>query len=1071
MADQIYFAIVVGTGFAGAVTACRLVEAGHKICIIERGRRYKAADFPRYPSEDLFETSANQQDTFRPLPDFSRWLWSRDHGLFDIKDLDDLISVQAAGWGGGSLIYANVHLRPPHKLFEHGWPEPYRWREGEPWILESYYDLAAQMLDVAPIPQRLAKTEQLKSAAGNVVSEAKWFRTPLAVNFTDQERGCDMRGRCCVGCDRGAKNTLDINYLARAEAGTPAPDIYTLAEVTNIEREGSHFKVTFKDLLRNVDVPVRAKYVFLCAGSLNTTRLLMDVLPAFGSRLSDDKRTTPLGSHYFPNADSIAAVFDCDAPQEPDYGPTITSAFLVEREVGGDFSTSLDFTRGSFEKPTGPQAGLEINGPSGGATLTHTPLLDWGSWTDGTATGSFVVGTAKASRFRVNDLITFKGGSAVARGEIVRHQHWFLVEDGGYPPDMEPLTGIFRSPLWLRRNRYIEFKGQTAKAPARRAGEEHLRLGGFGDSLAGTAMRGGTAGGFFDRSLSVGRFRGAELLATPVNRFFPPWLVEALQRDRKELLTEMSALALPFIDHLLNNFSKNIANQQTSSVLSQFFNKPVDDDKKEVLVRGMLRQALQVVAGGESAVASQVAEQILTPILSSTRATLSLLGDVLLWLLAYGKIDGRHTGILLTMGRDLYRGRLALIDEPRTAGKRLTAHLPDRSLDSSNATHEQVFRAIAATAWKGELRVNPGWTTLGRRVTVHSQGGCPMGEPDASVTDAYGQVHGCPGLYVMDAAAFPTSVGVNPSATITAVAEWKIEQFLCKAAGDPAVRASLEREAERRKSDATAWVVNRGRSTIDPLNYLPQSEDEGTLRDFGSLGLSFKEYMEGFVSAQNGPAATRIEALEAAVKAGVKSFVDAEQDGLRSGRQVKLFLAARTSDLGRLISQSCSAVPLSIRVGGFITWLDENNKSRTARLNRESTLQIFVRPSNDGGTPERQFHYVLRFGRGTEAGEIYGIKVLRNEQGLDLWTDTSTLYIHMVTGKRLYAGIVRVSIGDFLEKQLPSMNVTNTKDQARRSWALAAFYKYFAGELADVYVTRPGAVKEFFTKLLTEIHV
>ena len=30
----------------------------------------------------------------------------------------------------------------------------------------------------------------------------------------------------------------------------------------------------------------------------------------------------------------------------------------------------------------------------------------------------------------------------------------------------------------------------------------------------------------------------------------------------------------------------------------------------------------------------------------------------------------------------------------------------------------------------------------------------------------------------MDAAAFPTSVGVNPSATIAAVAEYKIEQFI-----------------------------------------------------------------------------------------------------------------------------------------------------------------------------------------------------------------------------------------------------------------------------------------------------
>ena len=50
------------------------------------------------------------------------------------------------------------------------------------------------------------------------------------------------------------------------------------------------------------------------------------------------------------------------------------------------------------------------------------------------------------------------------------------------------------------------------------------------------------------------------------------------------------------------------------------------------------------------------------------------------------------------------------------------------------------------------------------------------------MTNADGEVHGCEGLYVMDAAAFPTSVGVNPSATIAAIAEYKIERFIRKTA-------------------------------------------------------------------------------------------------------------------------------------------------------------------------------------------------------------------------------------------------------------------------------------------------
>ena len=42
-------AVVVGTGFGGAVTACRLVEAGFKVCVLERGRRYGPAGFSEVP--------------------------------------------------------------------------------------------------------------------------------------------------------------------------------------------------------------------------------------------------------------------------------------------------------------------------------------------------------------------------------------------------------------------------------------------------------------------------------------------------------------------------------------------------------------------------------------------------------------------------------------------------------------------------------------------------------------------------------------------------------------------------------------------------------------------------------------------------------------------------------------------------------------------------------------------------------------------------------------------------------------------------------------------------------------
>jgi cholesterol oxidase len=57
-------------------------------------------------------------------------------------------------------------------------------------------------------------------------------------------------------------------------------------------------------------------------------------------------------------------------------------------------------------------------------------------------------------------------------------------------------------------------------------------------------------------------------------------------------------------------------------------------------------------------------------------------------------------------------------------------------------------------------------------MTAHILGGCPMGA-DAleGVVGADGQVHGYPGLYVVDGSIMPGNPGVNPSLTITALAE------------------------------------------------------------------------------------------------------------------------------------------------------------------------------------------------------------------------------------------------------------------------------------------------------------
>jgi choline dehydrogenase-like flavoprotein len=61
----------------------------------------------------------------------------------------------------------------------------------------------------------------------------------------------------------------------------------------------------------------------------------------------------------------------------------------------------------------------------------------------------------------------------------------------------------------------------------------------------------------------------------------------------------------------------------------------------------------------------------------------------------------------------------------------------------------------------------------------HLMGTAVMGrDPETSVVDEFGAVHDVPGLYVMDASTFPTSSGMNPTATIMAVAARSVLQLI-----------------------------------------------------------------------------------------------------------------------------------------------------------------------------------------------------------------------------------------------------------------------------------------------------
>ncbi|HYH69424.1 MAG TPA: GMC family oxidoreductase [Urbifossiella sp.] len=329
MADR-FDAIVVGSGFGGAVTACRLAEAGARVLVLERGRRWTKDQYPRKASD--------------------AWLYShrrpeKHHGWLDVRLFPGMTVLAGAGVGGGSLCYSSVLLEADDASFGAGWPAEVTRAE-----LAPHYATARRMLGARTIPEgQLTQRYKLMQRAAERTGDARRFSAmPLALTFDEEwnydlpdamsarhskpvhdnghgkrQGTCVHLGNCDIGCDVDAKNTLDLNYLAAAE--NAGAEIRPLHMVRRIEPVGNGYRVAFDRIENGKLVPgaVEADRVILAAGSLGSTELLL--------RCRDQYRTLPrvgrsLGQGWSPNANVLTPdIYPRAADVRQSAGPTISA--------------------------------------------------------------------------------------------------------------------------------------------------------------------------------------------------------------------------------------------------------------------------------------------------------------------------------------------------------------------------------------------------------------------------------------------------------------------------------------------------------------------------------------------------------------------------------------------------------------------------------------------------------------------------------------------------------------------------------------------------------------------------
>ena len=271
-------AVVIGTGAGGAPIIARLAKAGLKVIALEAGKFWN-------PKQD-FATDEREQ---------RKIIWNHER----LSAGDDALPFgrnnSGIGVGGSTLAYTAYTPRPHpddftiHTDFGVGkdWPIGYR-------DLEPYFDELEHFLGVSgptpypwgperntgyPLPpneingaaqlmERGCETIGLKtSTAANAILSKPYHQEDVG-----ERNACTNRGFCEAGCSTGAKASTDVTFIPQAiKYGA---EIRTDCFVTKLKAEDE--KITEVTYLKDgVEVTQLCKNVFLCAGAIETPRLLL----------------------------------------------------------------------------------------------------------------------------------------------------------------------------------------------------------------------------------------------------------------------------------------------------------------------------------------------------------------------------------------------------------------------------------------------------------------------------------------------------------------------------------------------------------------------------------------------------------------------------------------------------------------------------------------------------------------------------------------------------------------------------------------------------------------------------
>ncbi|WP_456243068.1 GMC oxidoreductase [Streptomyces luteolifulvus] len=287
-------AIVIGSGYGGAVAALRLGQAGIRTLVLEMGRLWNT---PGSDGKVFCSTAAPDQRSMwfrtRTEAPLSTFLWldvvnkdiSPYPGVLDRVHFADMSVYVGRGVGGGSLVNGGMAVTPLPSYFSEQFPTV---DAGE--MYGTYFPRARSMLGVNTVdPAWFESTEWYRfTRISRKHAQRTGLRTTFVPNVYDfgymQREAAGTATRSALGQEviygnNHGKRSLDKTYLASA-LGTGNVTINTMERVRAVHRAADGTYVLTADRIDTTGTVVETKeygctYLFLAGGSIGTTELLV----------------------------------------------------------------------------------------------------------------------------------------------------------------------------------------------------------------------------------------------------------------------------------------------------------------------------------------------------------------------------------------------------------------------------------------------------------------------------------------------------------------------------------------------------------------------------------------------------------------------------------------------------------------------------------------------------------------------------------------------------------------------------------------------------------------------------